>query len=96
MKDGLSTLLYGTDKYCMRYCSNDNSDMTNNIRRSLVLANQTLFFSMLDDAATCTNGVDDLPTLLADVPEVRMYIKFILVDLQTILKSCKYDDCFFT
>ena len=51
---------------------------------------------MLDDASICINGVDDLPTLLADIPELRMDIKFILVDLQTIMKSCKYDDCFFT
>lgn len=79
----------------MRYCSNDNSDMTNNIRRSLILANQTLFFSMLDDAATYTNGVDDLPTLLADIPELRMDIKFILVDLQTIMKSCYKADRFY-
>ena len=41
MKDGLSTLLYGTDKYCMRCYSADNSEMTDNIRRSLILANQT-------------------------------------------------------
>ena len=63
--------------------------------KSSKMANQALYFSILDDAAARSNCADDLPALLADVPELRMDIKFILVDLQTLMISSYKADRFY-
>lgn len=74
---------------------NEECDMMDKLLKSSIITNQALYFSILDDAATCRNCADDFPALLADVPELRMDIKFILVDLQTIMTSCYKADRFY-
>ena len=49
---------------------------------------QELYASILDDVSTRDLCDSNTPILLRDVLELRMGIKFILVDLQTTLRAC--------
>ncbi len=47
-----------------------------------------LYFTILEDASILNICGQNVPALLRDVPELRMNIKFILVDLQTSMRAC--------
>lgn len=55
---------------------------------SVVAATQELYASITEDASVMDNCESKTPSLLRDVAELRMDVKFILVDLQTIMRSC--------
>lgn len=51
-------------------------------------ATKELYFTILEDDSCLKNCGQNVPALLRDVPELRMDIKFILVDLQTSMRAC--------
>ena len=53
---------------------------------------QELYISILDDVSTSSLCDSNTPILLRDVLELRMGIKFILVDLQTTLRACLFTE----
>jgi len=59
-----------------------------NLMRSATVANQELYVTITEDASVLDNCDASIPALLRDVAELRMDVKFILVDLQTIMRSC--------
>lgn len=52
------------------------------------VATQELFTTILENASVIEACGDSVPSLLRYVPELRMDVKFILVDLQTIVRAC--------
>lgn len=59
------------------------------------IATKELYFTILEDASILNSCGQDVPALLRDVPELRMDIKFILVDLQTSIRACFVTDRFY-
>ena len=55
---------------------------------SVIVANQELYATITEDASVLRNCDTTIPLLLREVVELRMNVKFILVDLQTIMRSC--------
>lgn len=58
------------------------------LERSISEANQELFASIIDDISVHERCDETTPILLRDVLELRMDVKFILVDLQTSMQIC--------
>lgn len=67
-------------------------DASKQTRENLILnaavATQELYTTILEDASVIEACGDSVPLLLRCVPELRMDAKFILVDLQTIIRAC--------
>ena len=59
-----------------------------NLILSAAVATQELYTTILEDAAVLEACDERVPSLLRCVPELRMDVKFILVDLQTIIRAC--------
>lgn len=59
-----------------------------NLMRSAAVVNQELYATITEDSSALDNCDASIPALLRDVAELRMDVKFIIVDLQTIMRSC--------
>lgn len=65
-----------------------SKETMDNLMHSAVIANQKLYSTITEDVSILGKCDAEIPALLRDVVELRMDIKFILVDLQTVLRSC--------
>lgn len=72
-----------------------SQDTLENLIRQASAFNQELYFSILEDSSSLVKCDDTVPALLKDVPELRMDVKFIMVDLQTIICACFSTDRFY-
>lgn len=70
-------------------------DTMEKLIKNVTAMNQELYKTILEDAAVLESCGQNVPSLLRDVPELRMDVKFILVDLQTIIKACYATDRFY-
>lgn len=59
-----------------------------NLILNATAATQELYTTILEDATVLEACDESVPSLLHCVPELRMDVKFILVDLQTIIRAC--------
>ena len=59
-----------------------------NLILNAAVATQELYTTILEDAAVLEACDESVPSLFRCVPELRMDVKFILVDLQTIIRAC--------
>ena len=59
-----------------------------NLILNAAAATQELYTTILEDAAVLEACDESVPSLFRCVPELRMDVKFILVDLQTIIRAC--------
>lgn len=57
--------------------------------------NQELYSTILDEASILEKRREDIPELLYDITELRMDVKFVLVDLQTIMRACSASEKFY-
>ena len=74
---------------------NATKDTIDKLIANATLATKELYFTILEDASILNYCGQAVPTLLRDVPELRMDIKFILVDLQTSMRACFATDRFY-
>ena len=65
-----------------------SKDTIDNLMHSVAIANQELYSTITEDSSILDNCEETTPALLRDVAELRMDVKFILVDLQAIMRSC--------
>ena len=65
-----------------------NKESIEKLIQIAAVKSQELYASILDDVSTSDLCDSNTPVLLRDVLELRMGIKFILVDLQTTLRAC--------
>lgn len=72
-----------------------NKETIDNLISNAKEANKELYYSVLEDASSFKRCGQDIPALLRYVPELRMDIKFILVDLQTSMSACFSTDRFY-